>query len=283
MSIRSRGAPVGDVRLCTPSGGFLGGHGNAGAVDGRVELVRQRRGRQRHQFSRDGGTTGLGRPLGPPGGQVDPRPVPPAGARPARTARPRRPCRSSRPGPATSTSPPFNVARDASQIGVQGNNADVDTIIFGGVQLTAGPDALPEDTYRAGVNNLLSGNPPAARTLIWDAMMRDHAHSEVVFHWLIAMLSGRTITQFPTDEKDQLRRARSRFALAGTRAMGGRHPAHPPAPRHGTVTGQGRVRPSDRHDQHAGLDPPFTAGPPFDQPVECALCSIVLRAGQVLP
>ena len=62
---------------------FPGGHGDAGAVDGRVELVRRLGWWQRDSLRaaisgrgpgrrRDGGAAGLGRPLGPLGGQPDP-------------------------------------------------------------------------------------------------------------------------------------------------------------------------------------------------------------------
>ena len=67
---------------------------------------------------------------------------------------------------------PSNVAADSARVGVQAGTAYVDTITLpGDVQLTVGLDASPEARYRAGVENLRSGNPGAARTLIWDAMM----------------------------------------------------------------------------------------------------------------
>jgi hypothetical protein len=107
---------------------------------------------------------------------------------------------------------PGNVASDRSQVGVQAVNAHFDMITLpGDVQLTVGQDASPEAKYRAGVENLKSGNPRMARKLIWDAMMSDYMNNQVLFHWLIAMLSGRTVRQFSTEEVDQLKRSRCRY------------------------------------------------------------------------
>jgi hypothetical protein len=111
---------------------------------------------------------------------------------------------------------PVNFAGEGSQVGVQAQNAYIDTVtIPGDVQLTVGQDASPEAKYRAGAENLKSGNPRKARQLIWDAMMSGNVNNEVLFHWLVAMLSGRTVQQFTKDEIDQLKRSQSRNAEAG--------------------------------------------------------------------
>lgn len=111
---------------------------------------------------------------------------------------------------------PVNVASEGSRVGVQAGYAYIDTVtIPGDVRLTVGQDASPEAKYQAGVENLKSGNPRTARKLIWDAMMSGHVTSEVLFHWLVAMLSGRTVRQFSKEEIDQLRHSRSRYAGAG--------------------------------------------------------------------
>ena len=115
----------------------------------------------------------------------------------------------------TSNEQPVNVAGEGSQVGVQAGNAYIDTITIPGGQLTVGQDASPEAKYRAGVENLKSGNPRMARQLIWDAMMSDYMNNEVLFHWLVAMLSGRTRQQFSNEEIDQLKRSRLRYAEAG--------------------------------------------------------------------
>jgi hypothetical protein len=110
-----------------------------------------------------------------------------------------------------------NVAREGAQVGVQARYAriDIDTVTLpGDVQLTLGQDASPEVKYRVGVENLKSGNPSLARKLIWDVMMSDYVSNKVLFHWLVAMLSHRTVQQFSEEEIDQLRRSRSRYTEA---------------------------------------------------------------------
>ncbi len=107
--------------------------------------------------------------------------------------------------------PSYSVG-DHSQVGVQGENI----IIEGNVQLTASLDTPPAEMYEIGKRNLEHGNPGEARRLIWDAMMRDGGliTSEGLFHWLVAMLSGRTARQFSDEEIGKLRYSRSRFAQA---------------------------------------------------------------------
>ena len=69
-----------------------------------------------------------------------------------------------------------------------------------------GPGESPEAKYAAGVANLNSHNPERARELIWEAMTGweatgdEHVTSKVLFHWLVAMLSGRTVRQFSEKE-----------------------------------------------------------------------------------
>jgi hypothetical protein len=109
---------------------------------------------------------------------------------------------------------PFNFAGDAANVGVQGQTVT----ITGDVQLTVGQDASPAEKYRAGAENLKSGNPGKARKLIWDAMMGRPVLSEILFHWLVAMLSGRTVRQFSKDEIGQLQHFRSRYAEIGSDA-----------------------------------------------------------------
>ena len=100
---------------------------------------------------------------------------------------------------------PFNSAGDSANVGVQGQTVT----IAGDVQLAVGQDASPAERYKASVNNLKSGNPATARERIWDAMMGDHMSSEVLFHWLVAMLSGRTVRQFSKGEIGQLQHFRT--------------------------------------------------------------------------
>jgi hypothetical protein len=109
-----------------------------------------------------------------------------------------------------------NVAGEGSQVGVQAGIANIDTVTLSGdVQLTVGQDASPAVKYDVGVENLKSGNPRVARTLIWDAMMSDYVSNKVLFHWLVAMLAGRTVQQFTKEEIDQLNLSQSRYSEDG--------------------------------------------------------------------
>jgi hypothetical protein len=112
---------------------------------------------------------------------------------------------------------PFNHAADNARIGVQGQYVTIE----GDVKVTAAPGESPEAKYKVGVANLNSHNPGPAREHIWDAMMGWEATGnrqvtgEVLFHWLIAMLSGRTVRQFTGAEISQLRHFRSSCAKIG--------------------------------------------------------------------
>jgi len=112
---------------------------------------------------------------------------------------------------------PFNQAADNARVAVQGQYVTIE----GDVKVTAAADESPEAKYKAGVANLNSRNPGQARELIWDAMMGWEATGnrqvtgEVLFHWLIAMLSGRTVRQFTGAEISQLRHFRSSCAKIG--------------------------------------------------------------------
>ena len=111
----------------------------------------------------------------------------------------------------------FNQAGDNAQVGVQGQYVTIE----GDVKVTAAADEPPEAKYKAGVANLSSRNPGQARELIWDAMMGWEATGnrqvtgKVLFHWLIAMLSGRTVRQFTGAEISQLRHFRSSCTKIG--------------------------------------------------------------------
>jgi hypothetical protein len=104
----------------------------------------------------------------------------------------------------------FNHATGNAQVGVQAQWVNIE----GDVKMTAAPGEPPEAKYQAGVANLNSHNPEQARELIWDAMMgwkaadSRQATSEVVFHWLVAMLSGRTVRQFTGPEISRLQQFR---------------------------------------------------------------------------
>jgi hypothetical protein len=107
---------------------------------------------------------------------------------------------------------PVNVASDNARVGMQSQTTFIDSVTLPGeVQLMMGEDASPASRYRVGVNNLKHGNSRAAREHIWKAMTGDFdVTSEVLFHWLVAMISGRTARQFSTDETAQLKQFRYR-------------------------------------------------------------------------
>jgi hypothetical protein len=106
---------------------------------------------------------------------------------------------------------PFNSADHGAYVGVQGQTVT----ITGDVQLTVGQDASSAEKYKVGAANLKSGNSGIARKLIWEAMMGCPENSKILFHWLVAMLSGRTVRQFSQEEIDQLKHSRSRYAETG--------------------------------------------------------------------
>jgi hypothetical protein len=101
---------------------------------------------------------------------------------------------------------PFNSAGDNSRVGVQAQTIhDGVTIVYGDMpHYDAPPGASPEEKYQVGRNNLAGGMATKARELIWEAMTHEHQSSEIMFHWLIAMLSSRTIRQFSDEELLQL-------------------------------------------------------------------------------
>lgn len=103
---------------------------------------------------------------------------------------------------------PFNQADGNSRIGWQSQYTHIEN-------LTTGADESPEAKYAEGKANLDGGNAERARELIWRAMTLWDADdqpvtSEVLFHWLVAMLSGRTARQFSDAEIGQLMECQSR-------------------------------------------------------------------------
>jgi hypothetical protein len=103
-----------------------------------------------------------------------------------------------------------NLAGGSASVGIQVQSIDLDgdLIVVEGVSLTAFAGDPPEDKYRIGLNNLNSGKATKARELIWDAITGGYTTSEARFHWLVAMLSGRTVRQFSDEELNQLNMTR---------------------------------------------------------------------------
>lgn len=113
----------------------------------------------------------------------------------------------------------FNFVGDNARSFVQAQNVDGDivygTVVHGDLRLELPLGATSEDKYRVGVENLRSHRATKARELIWDAMMEGHDTSDACFHWLVAMLSGRTIRQFSQEEITQLKCAQKRHPAFG--------------------------------------------------------------------
>ena len=93
----------------------------------------------------------------------------------------------------------FNVADDSANVGAQAQ------VVHGGVHTYfIRPGANAKDKYEVGVNYLNGGAPSLALPLIRQAIAEGHDTSEVRFHWLLALLSGRTSQQLSSEDTDQL-------------------------------------------------------------------------------
>lgn len=90
-------------------------------------------------------------------------------------------------------------------VGVQGQG----NTIYGGV--TIGLDTHPNTLFRVGVQHLLSGAPEEAREIIWDSLMKGYQGGDGPFYWLLAMLSGRTLKEFSSQEINRLKKMRARY------------------------------------------------------------------------
>jgi len=98
-----------------------------------------------------------------------------------------------------------NVARDGATVGIQAQTVHVD---MRGYQPR---DDSAEEQYRIGVAYLDNRVPAEARKLIGAAIARGHESSEVYFHWILALLSGRTFRQFSDEDFFSFREARERI------------------------------------------------------------------------
>jgi hypothetical protein len=114
----------------------------------------------------------------------------------------------------TSPGPAGYTAQDNSQMGAMGDHASVDSVFFvNGGQLVYNPGDTPQRKYEVGVRSLKGGQPQRAQELISEAIAGSHVNSEVVFHWLITMVSGRVVQEFTPQEVVQLRSRRHTCAL----------------------------------------------------------------------
>lgn len=92
-----------------------------------------------------------------------------------------------------------NVAQGNAHVDLQAE------IVHGNVNFyQLPPDATPEEQFRAGVRYLEARVRDEARRLIEEAVARGYVSTEIQFHRLIALLSGRTLRQLGGEELDHL-------------------------------------------------------------------------------
>lgn len=86
-----------------------------------------------------------------------------------------------------------------------GNDVGVQAgIVYGDVNYEIAPEDPPEKKYEVGVRYLDGGMAHRAKALIVEAIAKDHDSSEVRFHSLLALLSGRTFRQFSGDDLHEI-------------------------------------------------------------------------------
>jgi hypothetical protein len=95
---------------------------------------------------------------------------------------------------------PAKFENVAHNVGIQGSVVHESNVYF------VHPDAEPSQKYAVGVRYLDDGVPTDARSLISDAIAHGHETAEVRFHWMLAMLSKRSLRDLTSQEHDQLDR-----------------------------------------------------------------------------
>jgi hypothetical protein len=100
----------------------------------------------------------------------------------------------------------INFASGAANVGFQAQT------VHGDVTIYQPRDDSAEEKYRIGVAYLGNRMPGEARKLIGEAIARGYEASEVHFHWILALLSGRTFRQFSDEDSSSLREARRRIS-----------------------------------------------------------------------
>lgn len=86
------------------------------------------------------------------------------------------------------------------------------------------PDSPPQHKYEVGLRYLDNGVPSQARALIGAALAEGYDNAEARFHWVIALLSKRSLHALTAEERESLHRSQTEAAgLPGdewTRALG---------------------------------------------------------------
>jgi len=98
------------------------------------------------------------------------------------------------------TGPTTNTA-NSSFVGVQAGEIHDSTIY----QVL--PDSPPQRKYEVGLHYLDNGVPSQARALIGEAIAEGHDNAEVRFHWVLALLSKRSLHALTTEERESLHRS----------------------------------------------------------------------------
>ncbi|GAA4588456.1 hypothetical protein BJY16_008569 [Actinoplanes octamycinicus] len=91
-----------------------------------------------------------------------------------------------------------NVASDDAHVDLQVGVLHLD------IDYQVPPDASPEELFRIGVRYLEARMPREAREFIEKAAARGHDSDEVHFYRMLALLTGRTLTQLDGDEFTRL-------------------------------------------------------------------------------
>jgi hypothetical protein len=96
--------------------------------------------------------------------------------------------------------PTVNTAAPEAFVGVQAASVHDSTVYI------VPPDATPEQKYTVGLRCLEAGAPSKARGLIRDAIDLGLDSAEASFHWVLALLSKRTLRDLTSEEHEQLKR-----------------------------------------------------------------------------
>lgn len=99
---------------------------------------------------------------------------------------------------AAETSETPKVENIAHTVGIQGS------VIHESNVYVVHPDAAPSQKYEIGVRYLDDGVPVEARDLISEAMAHGFESGEVRFHWMLAMLSKRSLRDLTAEEIGRL-------------------------------------------------------------------------------
>lgn len=104
----------------------------------------------------------------------------------------------------TDPSETFNTATGGSTVGIQAQSVEGANVTFNSTFYTVADDATPETRFNTGVAFLDTGIPGKALELISNAIAHGYDSGRVRFHWVLAMLSKRSLRDLSDSERDQL-------------------------------------------------------------------------------